>query len=340
MAQNSTIDWNALREAVPVEMLAQARYGEPDRQKSTQTTWQWDTDQGRLLVNHPKQYWKFMESGLKGRGVIDWLVKVEGLTPLTAAERLSSQTFVEALPKHRAVKLKPSPEKPYVRIPENPALWPSVRTYLIDTRKLPGTLVDQWHERDRVRAITPSVKTPVPYAAFPLMAPQGNEVGTVLRCAGTREQQRQQLTAGFSLKRNQAGSQPTQGFWQSHDAPQAKTLVLAEAPIDAMALYAALVETHRDPRDFVIRASAGEALNPVHWSGDWQHIVTAFDRDAAGERFSQKVLQANPGRDVRRLTPPPGHKDWAEAWSAHCALKTSPIRAKMRQEAEYEIGDD
>ena len=70
--------------------------------------------------------------------------------------------------------------------------------------------------------------------------PPGDEVGTVLRCASNPAQQRQQVTQGFAVKRNQTGSQPTQGFWPSHDVPQAKTLVLVEAPIDAMALYAAL----------------------------------------------------------------------------------------------------
>ena len=333
MAQNPHIDWTAVRNTVAVETLARAQFGEPNRLKSSTSTLQWETDQGRLLVNRPEQYWKFMDTGVKGKGPIDWLVKVEGLTVYQAAERLSNETFVQTLPS----PARSAQAQPYQPIPDNPQLWPSVRTYLIDTRKLPGILVDPWREMDRVRAIMPSSKTSVPYAAFPLLSPQGNEVGTVLRCAGTPEQQRQQLTAGFSLKRNQAGSHPTQGFWSSHDAPRARTLVLVEAPIDAMALYAALVETRRDPRDFVIRASAGQALNPVHWSGNWQHIVTAFDRDAAGERFSQTVRQANPDRDVRRFTPPPGHKDWAEAWAAHCALNKSPARAR---ETAYEIGDD
>ena len=232
MAQNATIDWHALREAVPVEMLAQARYGEPDRQKSTRMTWQWETDQGRLLVHRPEQYWKFMDTGVKGKGPIDWLIRVEGMTPLTAAERLSTATGVDTVPKPQAVQ---SPqEKLYHSIPDDPTLWPPVRTYLVKIRKLPAQMVDQWHEIDRVRARTPSSKTSVPYAAFPLISPQGNEVGTVLRCAGTREQQRQQLTSGFSLKRNQAGSHPTQGFWSSHDAPRAQTLVLVEAPIDGI----------------------------------------------------------------------------------------------------------
>ena len=84
--------------------------------------------------------------------------------------------------------------------------------------------------------ITPSPRTTVPYAAFPLCSPAGEEVGASLRRAGMPEQQHQQEK--FHRKRNQAGSQPTQGFWQSHEAPQPQTLVLVEAPIDGMALYA------------------------------------------------------------------------------------------------------
>ena len=128
-------------------------------------------------------------------------------------------------------------------------------------------------------------------------------------------------------------------IWQSHEAPQAQTLVLVEDPIDAMALHAALLTDHRDPSDFVIRASAGEALNPVHWEGTWEHIVTAFDRDAAGERFSQKVRQANPDHDVRRLTPPPGHNDWAEAW-AHVVNRHRTSQSARESETDYEAGED
>ena len=198
--------------------------------------------------------------------------------------------------------------------------------------------MDQWHETDRVRGISPSPRTQVPYAAFPIVSPPGKEVGAVLRCAGTPVQVAEQEGRGYMRRRNQDKTRATEGFWQSHDAPQARSLVLVESPLDGMALYAALVETRRDPQDFVIRASAGEALNAVHWIGDWQHIVTAFDRDAAGERFSQTVRQGNPDQDVRRLSPPPGTKDWAEAWAAHCASQTVQVRAKARD--AYEIGDD
>ena len=339
MAQNTPVNWTALRQTVSVATLARARYGEPDPMKSTRTTWQWThTDQGRLIVGIQGRYqnaWRFMESGVKGKGAIDWLITVEGLSLRDVAERLSTSAFLLSLPQS-AEHLSPSP-KPYQPIPDNPKLWPQVRTYLVMTRKLPGNLVHHWHESGKIRAISASSKTLVPYAAFPLISPQGNEVGAVLRYAGTLDQQRQQIAQGFAVKRNQAGSQPTQGFWPSHDAPQAKTLVLVEAPIDAMALYAALVQTDRDPQDFVIRASAGEALNPVHWTGDWEHIVAAFDRDAAGNRFSQKVFQANPNRDVRRLVPPPGSKDWAEAW-AHVVSRSRGVSAARESETDYEVG--
>ena len=330
-------DWPVLRDAVSVDALARARYGEPDQRKSTRTTLQWtQTDQGRLIVGIQGRYqnaWRFMDSGVTGKGAIDWLVKAEGLSLREAAEQLSNTTFVTSLPPSSARSVKEP--KPYHPIPENPALWPPVRAYLIEIRKLPAHLVDHWHETGKVRALTPSSRTVVPYAAFPLMSPAGHEVGAVLRCAGTPDQQRQQITAGFSPKRNQGGSQPTQGFWQSHEAPQAHTLVLVEAPIDGMALYAALLTDHRDPSDFVIRASAGEALKPVHWTGDWAHIVTAFDRDAAGERFHHTVRQAHPDHDVRRLTPPVGHKDWGEAWAQWVSSRT----VGREPESDYEPGD-
>lgn len=312
-------DWQALREAVSVETLARAWYGEPDPRKSTRTTLQWNTDQGRLIVGRhdsPRAHvWKFMDSGLHGRGALDWLTRVGGIPLHEAVDRLSQDSFRIQPDRVLEKTSRPGTVPQYVPHPDQPTLWPKVRHYLITVRKLPADLVDHWHAQDRVRAITPSPRTTVPYAVFPLLSPAGKEIGAILRCAGTPDQQHQQEAQGYCRKRNQGGSQPTHGFWQSHEASQARTLVLVEAPIDAMALYAALRVDHRDPGDFVIRAGAGEALNPVHWTGDWEHIVTAFDRDAAGERFHQTVQQANLDRDVRRLTPPVGHKDWAEAWA-------------------------
>ena len=340
MAHNTQtrIDWDALRHSVPVESLARARYGEPRKEKTTKTTAEWATDHGRLIVGRsggPRDnQWKFMDSGVKGHGAIDWLVKVEGMTPLEAAERLGSETFTSALSVVQSAS--PKPPKPYVPIPDNPALWPAVRDYLVTVRKLPADLVDQWHNQDRVRAIVPSAHTPVPYASFPIVSPEGKEVGAMLRCAGTPEQQRDQ--ARFSVKRNQEGSLAACGYWSSHDAPQAQTLILVETSIDGMALYAALVMDHRDPADFVIRAGAGAALNPVHWSGDWAHIMTAFDRDAAGEEFHHKVEAAHPDGDVRRLTPPPGHKDWAEAWTQ--AVSRYAQQSPRQPNHDYEPGED
>ncbi len=341
MAQKTPTEWTALRQAVSVATLARARYGEPDQMKSTRTTLQWShTDHGRLIVGIQGRYenaWRFMETTRKGKGAIDWLITVEGVSLHEAVERLSSGVLIATMPPFPA--RLPRDLTSYQPLSENPALWPQVRTYLVTTRKLPQNLVDQWHESGQIRALSPSSSLWVPYAAFPLVSPTGDEVGAMLRCAATPDQQRQQIAKGFAVKRNQAGSRPTQGYWPSHASSQAKTLVLVEAPLDGMALYAALVQTGRDPQDFVIRASGGEALNPVHWSGDWEHIVAAFDRDAAGERFSQTVRQANPSRDVRRLVPPPGSKDWAEGWT-HVVTSHCLAASARESETDYEVGAD
>ena len=344
MAHNTQtrIDWDALRQAVPVESLAQARYGEPRKDKSTATTAEWHTDHGRLIVGRsggPRgNQWKFMDSGVKGHGAVDWLVKVEGMTALQAAERLGSEAFTETLPAVHSPSQKPP--KPYVPIPDNPALWPAVRDYLVTVRKLPADLVDhQWHNQDRVRAIVPSAHTTVPYASFPIVSPTGKEVGAILRCAGTPEQQRDQ--ARFSVKRNQEGSLATLGYWPSHEAPQAQVLYLVEAPIDAMSLYAILTSTvyHEDPQHFVVRACGGEAIKPVHWAGNWAAIVTAFDRDDKGEAFHAIVQSAGLDIPITRHKPPEGTKDWNDAWTQ--ALTRWPqFQFHQHKGQDYEPGED
>ena len=204
-----------------------------------------------------------------------------------------------------------SQTKAYVPIKDNAQVWPHVADYLTHMRKLPQTLIQTWYTQGQIRAVTYGR---VPYAVFPLQDLRGQEVGAVLRCAGTPEQQRQQLAQGYAVKRVATGSQPDKGFWQSHASPRAPTLVLVESPIDAIALYAVMVTAHKDPQHFVIRASTGSALNAQHWQGNWCHLIAAFDQDATGEAFAHKVRQEAP-MAVHRLTLPPGRKDWAEAWA-------------------------
>ena len=80
-----------------------------------------------------------------------------------------------------------------------------------------------------------------------------------------------------------------------------------------MALYAVMVTAHKDPQNFVIRVSTGNALNAQHWQGNWSHLIAAFDQDAAGEAFAHKVRQEAP-MAVHRLNPLQGRKD-CEAWA-------------------------
>ncbi len=260
---------------------------------------------------------------------LDHLGGIAPVVTRTQSSRLTSQT------------------KGYVPMKDNHQAWPQVEQYLTQIRHLPQALIPTWHTQGQIRAIAYGR---VPYVVFPLRNTAGDEVGAVLRCAGTPEQQRQQLAQGYAVKRVATGSQPDKGFWQSHASPQAQTLVLVESPIDAMALYAVMVTAHKDPQTFVIRASTGSALNAQHWQGHWSHLIAAFDQDAAGEAFAHKVRQEAPVA-VHRLTPPQGRKDWAEAWArvqdrSRNREAESPAHPRTRTRSrpvaashEYEPGD-
>lgn len=240
----------------------------------------------------------------------------------------------------------PAQEKPYVPIKDERQAWLQVVYYLTHTRKLPKDLIQTWHAQGRIRAVAYGH---VPYAVFPLKNSIKEEVGAVLRCAGNPQQQRAQVAKGYQPKRVAAGSHPDQGYWSIGSGSHTASLMLVESPIDAMALYAIATAAHKDPSHFVIRACTGENLNATHWQGEWEHVIAAFDRDEAGERFTRRVLSQTP-IDVIRLTPPQGRKDWAEAWVMVQARPRnreteSPAHRVSRPRSrgadiEYELGDD
>jgi len=303
--------------AYAVEALATARYGPPDPEKSTKKTAVWKTtEHGTLLVNRLGNFFRFdpeRPDGLRGAGALDWLIKVEGLTPKDAVQRLQTTQIPPAIPAAKAVAH--GVRRAYTPIADLPAAWPAVRRYLTQDRALPPDLVDHLRADGRIRAARWGG---VPYAVFPLIDATGREVGAVLRCAGTPAQQQAQDAAGYALKRVAPGSDVKTGYWSPHNPRAATAVVLVEAPLDAAALWARFRVRGTDLNQVAIRATTGAALNPQQWADrTWAHVYAAFDADAAGDRLAERVAAwgQTHGVSVYRVVPS-GAKDWAAAWAS------------------------
>jgi len=306
--------------AYAVEALATARYGPPDPEKSTQKTAVWKTtEHGTLLVNRLGNFFRFdpeRTDGLRGAGALDWLIKVEGLTAKDAVQRLQATPAPAAIPAAKAAE--DGARRAYTPVADHPAAWPAVRRYLTQDRTLPPDLVDRLRADRRIRAARWGG---VPYAVFPLRDAAGQEVGAVLRCAGTPAQQQAQAAAGYALKRVAPGSDVKIGYWSPYDSPAATALVLVEAPLDAVALWARFRVRGTDLNQVAIRATTGAAVNAQQWADRaWAHVYAAFDADAAGDRLAERVTVWGQtyGVPVHRVVPS-GAKDWAAAWETDSA---------------------
>jgi len=312
-----------------VEELARARYGPPDKLKTTVKTAQWHTpDHGRLIVNRVEGYFRF-EDGTKGLGPRQWLMRVEGVDRAEAQARYPQDMSSSPKPMSRA---EAAPPKRW------DAAWPAVRQYLTVERRLPESLVDGLYRAGRLYA---TGYGSVPYVVFPLENPAGQTVGAIVRCAGTPEQQHAQEQQGYALKRVVADSDVTRGWWSpGFEGPAPRQLVLVEAPIDAIALAARFTaNAGRYPADVAIRACGGSALNPANHTagGPWTRIIAAFDADEAGHAQAKKVWDwakaQQPPIAVTRAMPAHG-KDWAEDWAAR-HREPSPFEARQAA-ADYE----
>ena len=116
----------------------------------------WITRAGRLSVEGRKFY--LHDVGAGGGGAID-LVKAVEDTDYQGALKILSQGFgVDATVSHELARSKARVEQivaapaPFVPPPPSPQNWPAVRSYLTDTRKLAGDLIDELHREGGVYA--------------------------------------------------------------------------------------------------------------------------------------------------------------------------------------------
>ena len=224
--------------------------------------------------------WFDNRAGVGGCGAIDLAVHLSGSNFSTVCQQLGEQFGVG--PASNSLGLHPSREGSSVRRERVPfrklieryairddANWPTARAYLVETRGIEPTIVDQLHE---VGSIYANDHRPQPALVFLHRASCGKVLGASLR--DTRPESTFRPCLGD--KRN--------AWFAIGSLDAAETVVAVESPIDALSYV-----TLKDGRceSLAVVSCAGVSVSEElmwHAYERRQSFVVALDNDAAGER--------------------------------------------------------
>jgi hypothetical protein len=255
-----------------------------------------------------------------GAGAIDLVMHVRGVDFVAAVTYLDGPDAPA-----RSVTSAPRRDSgPFV--PPRAVLeqWPHVRAYLLEVRGLPGTLVDELHERGLVYADARR------NAVF-LRRDEGEQpTGAFLR--GTHPE--------HPFKGLAAGTERERGWFHfeigDRGVPQ---MILTESAIDALSYYALVhgntplagsgayreVYASTDGAGALPHALIARVLE------DGGLVRAAFDRDERGERFWATLQERNPaaaaGVRLWRETPGAG-KDWNDVLMARSVERAQDNRGR------------
>jgi len=248
---------------------------------------------GGLLIAGNKWY---HHSEQQGGNALDFLLRVEGLPFRRAVEALTGIAPAPRLslpaPPDRAVHKDFS-------APERAADDRRVYAYLTQTRGIPGRLVTQairaglLHQDQRGNC------------CFVCRDEEGRARGAMLHGTTSR-----------AWKRDAPGSDKRYG-WHWPPAASASTLVVTEAPVDAMSLVALYPGARR--HHLLALGGAGNHGAAMRFLERHPHVtrvVIAFDADLPGREAAARLRQAaeTAGREVKAIYPEHG-KDWNDELS-------------------------
>lgn len=325
--------------AIPIADILRSLYGELDCAPAGKAK-TWRTSDGKVLVGpsarHPgmEAFQALSGPHADGRGHIgaldfviawglarDFQSAKEYLRQFEPSVTLAQQP---TKPKTDVEETKPYHEHPVPRVLDPTKNRVLLREYLCGERRLPEEVLIQLADQ----------KPPVLYAGygtkgyaaryghylvFPQYHPDRPEIptGAILRW---RHPGQKPPADWYGGKTNPIAprSQRGDGWWQVGPYP-ASTLIVTEAPIDALSLWAALSESDRARTRIVATGGAGGLHVPGMWKGA-ERVFAAQDRDQEGARQAKQVLDALKAAGLSagmfgRLTPPAG-KDWNAAWQA------------------------
>jgi hypothetical protein len=271
------VNWRARADrlrALPLPAVLEELGGTPDPRDPAK----WRTPQGILSVTGPK----FMNwnRGWGGGGAIDLVMHVRQVGFGQALDWLERRFAGLTLPPPASVSRRQALMLP-APVAEN---WPRVERYLVEERKLPGTL------------LSPLVHSGIIYAdvranaVFLLVGPDATPVGAELRG-----------TIALAWRGMAPGSRKDHGFFCLPSTPH-EAIVLCESAIDAISCHA----LHPACRCL---STSGARPDPAWLSAlleQGQPIYCGFDADPTGDAMAQRMRDLHPS--IRRLRPPA--KDW------------------------------
>jgi hypothetical protein len=192
--------------------------------------------------------------------------------------------------------------------------WPVAHDYLVETRKIDSSLIDELHDTGAIYA---NAHTPNPGIVFLHRSHQGKVEGATLR--DTRDDSSFRPTLGNKLT----------AWFCVGDLANAEKIVAVESPIDALS-YHSLFIGKNDPTAVVSCAGSNISTDLMFEAYERkQRFVVALDNDAAGERGWRRAWDETVDWTGFEITSAcPQRKDWNDDLVAH-ALAPKSIRRSL-----------
>ena len=253
-----------------------------------------------------------------GGGAIDLVMHVQGSSFKEAVEWLNGNS-INLTPIKQANSsfkqtLHPNTQ-PFEPPPVDESKWAAVKNYLVNTRKLPKSIIDTLHSSGVVYADHKQ------NAVFVRKDLEGQVTGASLR--GTYN--------GSKFNGLAKGTRRDAGWFAfTKGRGEPERIVLIESPIDAIS--AAAISQKKENTLFISTDGSGAIPHEFlkHELDKGKQILVAYDNDEAGHYMAQQVLDKLPG--AQRITPKAG-KDWNE----QLIQSQDPVEQKKQQlRKEYE----
>jgi len=266
---------------------------------------------------------------LGGAGPLSWLTDYEGMDFREAVEYLNGPE--PSTPVKPGFVREQAKVRPYHGIPTDPDGWPLVRNYLVGERKIPEGLVRAaWNAHAIVAGgLSDNHAWDLRgYVAF--LGKQGDDEPA---CHATVRWALPDQPCPGEPKRQYG---PKIGWFPvGHLGSRLQALIIVEAAIDALSVFAAL-QAVGNVTGVQIRAFAGNGgLSEALLTG-CDRVIVATDADRQGDVFVAKAPELRPGVTLERMRPTNDCKDWNDAWQTDFTTMLAQWRGTLEPEREQE----
>lgn len=284
------------------------------------------TDRHNLVTTGNR--WYDNKSGIGGTGAIDLQIYLTGEGFSVASQTLAGQ-FRAGITSQPGITFPPGKPGESDRLPfpqliakyavRDDSNWALSRAYLIETRKIEPSIVDELHA---VGSIYANDHRPNPGLVFLHRTDCGKVIGAPLRdtrhesafrpCLGNK------LTAWFSVG----------------NIREARSIVAVESPIEALSYYTLFAS--RNDRLAVVSCSGSTVPDELMWQSYHrrQRFVVALNNDGAGERGWQKAWDSTVDWTGFKISSDcPRRNDWNAdlVASAHALRPQTQKQSSLKQ---------